>query len=270
MSPEPLSSLAQGIAAAGLDWIVPDWPAPRGVQALVTTRNGGISSGPRATMNLGGHAGDTDDALAENRRRLRGFLPAEPRWLWQVHGTVVAVQRAQRDSLPEVADAAITRERGVVCAVLVADCLPVLFANRHGTAVGAAHAGWRGLAAGVLERTVAAFNSLGVRPGDLVAWLGPAISPAAFEVGAEVRDAFLAHDRRADAHFARGAPGKWNADVYGLARQRLAECGVRKVGGGGFCSKTDTARFYSWRRDPACGRMAALVWLGPDAPAPHV
>ena len=270
MNPDPLSSLAQRIAAAGLDWIVPDWLAPRGVQALVTTRTGGISSGSLATMNLGGHVGDTDEALAENRRRLRVFLPAEPRWLWQVHGTAVAVQNAQRDSIPEVADAAITRERGVVCAVLVADCLPVLFANRRGTAVGVAHAGWRGLAAGVLERTVAGFNSFGVRAGDLVAWLGPGIGPAAFEVDAEVRDAYLAHDRRADAHFARGAPGKWHADLYGLARQRLAEGGVRAVGGGGFCTRTDTTRFYSWRRDRACGRTAALVWLAPDATVPHV
>jgi len=270
VNPAQLPALAQRIAAAGLDWIVPDWPVPLSVHALMTTRHGGVSRGPLATMNLGAHAGDTDDALAENRRRLRSILPAEPRWLSQVHGTAVAVQGAQRDPVPEAADAAITRERGVVCAVLVADCLPVLLADRHGTAVGVAHAGWRGLAAGVLERTVAAFDDIGVRAGDLVAWLGPAIGPAAFEVGAEVRAAFLAHDRRAEAHFASGAPEKWHADLHGLARQRLAECGVSAVGGGGFCTKADDARFYSWRRDRACGRMAALIWLAPDTPAPHV
>ena len=246
------ASLAQRIADAGLDWIVPAWPAPSTVQALVTTRNGGAG-----------------EMVAESHRQLQAFVPAAPRWLRQVHGIDVAVQRAEPDTTPVFADAAITRERGVVCVVEAADCLPVLFADRAGTAVGVAHAGWRGLAAGIVERTVDRFESLGVRADDLVAWLGPAIGPAAFEVGADVRDAFLAHDLRADAHFASGAPGKWHADLCGLARQRLADSGVDGVSGGGFCTMSD-ARFHSWRRDRGGGRMAALAWLAPGASAPHV
>jgi YfiH family protein len=164
----------------------------------------------------------------------------------------------------------VTRERGVVCAVLVADCLPVMFADRRGTAVAVAHAGWRGLAAGVLERTIAAMAGLGVRADDLVAWLGPTIGPDAFEVGADVREAFLFPDRRADAHFTSSAPGKWHADLHGLARQRLEDCGVSAVSGVGFCTKTDATRFFSWRRDRECGRMAALAWLGSEEPARHV
>ena len=155
MASSARSRLAQRIEAAGLDWIVPDWPVPPGVQAVLTTRTGGVSAGALATMNLGKRTGDSDEAVAENRRRLGAFLPAEPRWLHQVHGTAVAVQRAQQDGVAAVADAAVTREPGVVCAVLTADCLPVLLADRRGSVVGVAHAGWRGLAAGVLERTVA-------------------------------------------------------------------------------------------------------------------
>jgi YfiH family protein len=242
VSTVPTSPLAERLPAAGLDWIVPEWTAPSGVAAFVTTRS------------------SASDSRGGIEQRTRGFIPAAPRWLRQVHGIDVAVHRAQDASVPVVADAAITRERGVVCAVEVADCLPVLFADRAGTAVGAAHAGWRGLAAGVLERTVDRFDAGGVRPAELVAWLGPAIGPAAFEVGADVRDAFLAHDPRAEAHFARGAPGKWHADLYALARQRLAERGVDAVSGGGWCTKTDP-RFHSWRRDRGNGRMAALIWL---------
>ena len=260
-------SLAQRVEAAGLDWIVPDWNAPAGVQALLTTRNGGVSTGALATMNLGKGAGDADEAVDENRRRLRAFLPGDPRWLRQVHGTAVAVHGAQRDPGPVIADAAVTRKRGVVCAVMTADCLPVLFADRRGNVVGVAHAGWRGLAAGVLERTVAEMKSLGA--DDLVAWLGPAIGPGAFEVGADVLEAF-ASVPRFSAHFVIGAPGKWHADLYGLARQKLAECGVGTVGGGGFCTRTDAARFYSWRRDRQGGRMAALIWLAPETTGPHV
>ena len=256
--------LAERVAAAGLDWIVPDWPAPQRVHALLTTRNGGVSTGALATMNLGRLADEPSQTLSENRRRLAAFLPAEPRWMHQVHGTAVAVLGATRESTPPVADAAITRKSGVVCAVLTADCLPVLFADRHAKAVGVAHAGWRGMASGVLERTVAELTAVGTRPEDLLAWLGPAIGPAAFEVGADVRDAFVAHDADAAVHFTRGAAGKWHADLYGLARQRLAGCGIDVVGGGGFCTKTDAARFYSWRRDRNGGRIAALVWLAPD------
>lgn len=238
--------LAEQLADAGLDWIVPAWPAPSGVRALLTTRGGGAS-----------------ETRAGIEQRAQAFIPAPPRWVRQVHGTDVAVHLAEAAVAPVVADAAITRERGVVCAVEVADCLPVLFADRAGTAVGVAHAGWRGLAAGVLERTVDRFEAIGVRAADLVAWLGPAIGPAAFEVGADVRDAFLACDPRAGAHFATGAPGKWLADLCGLARQRLAGRGIDDVGGGGWCTKSDH-RFHSWRRDRGNGRMAALAWIAQD------
>ena len=221
-------------------------------------------------MNLGRVDGETEEALCENRRRLAAFLPAEPRWLHQVHGTDVAILTENRTAEPAVADAAVTREPGVVCAVLTADCLPVLFADRHARAVGVAHAGWRGLASGVLERTVVALGAVGARHEDLLAWLGPAIGPAAFEVGADVLDAFVARDPQAAAHFTRGAEGKWLADLYALARQRLAGCGIQVVGGGGFCTKNDAARFFSWRRDRGEGRMAALVWLAPDAATRHV
>jgi YfiH family protein len=180
----------------------------------------------------------------------------------QIHGTRVAIQTAQRDSAPAVADAAITREPGVVCAVLTADCLPVLFADRRGGAVGVAHAGWRGLAAGVLEETIAELGRVGASAENLVAWLGPAIGPAAFEVGADVLEAFCTADPRADAHFVQSSAAKWHADLYGLARQRLAQCGVHAVGGG-FCTMTDATRFFSWRRNREGGRMAALVWLAP-------
>jgi YfiH family protein len=268
-SPPPLS-LAQRIVAVGLDWIVPDWSPPPGVHALFTTRSGGVSTGPRATLNLGAGIGDADDVVAENRCRLLAFCPSPPRWMHQVHGAGVAVHAVKHDPAPAIADAAITRDRGVVCAVLTADCLPVVLADRRGGAVGIAHAGWRGLAAGVLERTVAELGGVGVHTADLVAWLGPAIGPAAFEVGADVREAFLAVDPRADAHFVRSSPARWHADLYGLARQRLAQCGVHSVGGGGFCTMSDATRFFSWRRDREGGRMAALVWLAPDGTSAHV
>ena len=187
--------LASRLAAAGLDWIVPAWPAPAAVGALATTRRGGVSAGPYAAMNLGRSGRDDASALAENRRRLTAFLPSPPVWLDQVHGTAVATLTRESAAMPApVADAAVTRDRGVVCAILTADCLPVLFADGRGTAVGIAHAGWRGLAAGVLEATIAALCDLGVRPDDVLAWLGPAIGPARFEVGADVRDAFCTSD----------------------------------------------------------------------------
>jgi YfiH family protein len=263
------AALAERLAAAGLDWIVPDWAAPHSVGALTTTRSGGVSDGPRSTMDLGG-CSDNIGAPAENRRRLRAFLPAEPRWLWQVHGSAVAVLGADTGTPPPVADAAVTRQPGVICAVRTADCLPVLFADGRGTTVGVAHAGWRGMAEGVLENTVAALENLGVRAEDLLAWLGPAIGPAAFEVGADVHDAFVDRDAADRSCFVRGREGKWQADLYGLARRRLAAAGVGTVGGGGFCTRTDEARFFSWRRERDCGRMATVVWLAPDPVAAHV
>jgi hypothetical protein len=261
-TPPATTVLATRLADNGLDWILPDWPVPGHVRALVTTRSGGVSTGPLAAMNLGGSVRDEVAALAENRRRLASWLPAAPQWLDQVHGAAVAeLTAASANSSGPIADAAVTRERGIVCAVLTADCLPVLFADRDGTAVGVAHAGWRGLAAGVLEATVAALGELGATPQRLVAWLGPAIGPARFEVGADVRDRFCAVDVDAAAHFAPLRPGKWHADLPGLARARLARGGVLRVYGGGLCTHADAARFYSYRRDRDTGRMATVIWL---------
>ena len=242
---------------AAPEFLRPGWPAPARVRAAMTTRAGGVSTGPFASFNLATHVGDDPAAVAENRRRLRDALalPAEPAWLEQVHGARVVL-------LPEPAagpaDAAVTFTAGSVCAVLVADCRPVFLSGRDGDRVGIAHAGWRGLAAGVLEATVAA---LACDPGRLVAWLGPAIGPRAFEVGGEVRDAFLARDAGAAAAFVPGREGRWLADLASLARRRLAAAGVAAVTGGELCTHSDAARFYSYRRDGVTGRMAALAWL---------
>lgn len=222
----------------------------------MTTRAGGVSRPPYDSLNLGDHVGDDPAAVAENRRLLRAHLPAEPKWLKQVHGTAVA--HADALAAAAEADAAVAFRPGTVCAVLTADCLPVLFCDRQGTRVAAAHAGWRGLSAGVLEATVAAMQC---DAGDILAWLGPAIGPQAFEVGGEVREAFVADLPETAAAFAPAGPGKWRADIYRLARLRLARAGVGAVFGGGLCTHTDAERFYSYRRDRVTGRMAALVWL---------
>lgn len=218
--------------------ILADWPAPPRVRALVTTRALG------------------DMKSAESRARLRAHLPADPAWLRQVHG-VTAVD-ASGAAAGTAADASFTTSRNVVCAVMAADCLPVLFAEESGAAVGVAHAGWRGLAAGVIEATVAAMR---VPPSRLLVWLGPAIGPDAYEIGSEVRDAFLARDARAQAAFAPTRPGHWRLDLYAVARQRLAAIGIARVSGGGFCTATDMERFFSYRRDKANERMAAVIWL---------
>jgi YfiH family protein len=241
---------------ADLDFILPDWPAPGTVRAAVSLRSGGASGGPFASLNLGGHVGDDPAAVTENRARLAVSLglPAEPLWLEQVHGSDVASFGGPR---APVADASVALEPGQVCAVLVADCLPVLLADREGTCVAAAHAGWRGLAAGVIEKTVA---SLPVAPDRLVAWLGPAIGPEAFEVGGEVRERFLAADAAAGELFRPSPAGRWLADLFGLARRRLAAAGVKSVHGGGLCTVSDPGRFFSYRRDGMTGRLAALVW----------
>lgn len=239
------------------EFLRPSWPAPAAVRGAMTTRAGGVSQGPYASFNLAGHVGDEAAAVAENRRRLRAALdlPAEPAWLEQVHGIqVVALPGPSQGP----ADAAVTFTPGSVCAVLVADCLPIFIAGRDGRRVGIAHAGWRGLAAGIVEATVAALEC---EPGGLVAWLGPSIGPAAFEVGAEVRDAFTARDAGAAAAFRPGRDGRWFADLPALARRRLAGAGVGAVHGGDHCTLSDPARFYSYRRDGATGRMAALAWL---------
>ena len=239
--------------AAGL--IVADWPAPKNVRALITARAGGVSEGRYATFNLGTRSGDTAAAVVENRARLRKALPADPLWLSQVHGIDVADADSSVSGVE--ADAAVARRANSVCAVLVADCLPVLLADSSGTVVAAAHAGWRGLCAGVIERTVAAMRA---EPESLLAYLGPCIGAAAYEVGTEVRDAFCAADGAATAAFAPRPNGKWLADLPALARQRLERAGVTRVSGGGDCTFSDAARFFSYRRDGATGRMAALIW----------
>jgi hypothetical protein len=243
------------------EFIVPEWPAPPGVRALVTTRGGGVSRGAYASLNLGDHVGDDAQAVACNRALLRQHLPAEPRWLRQVHGTRCVV--AEEAAGNEEADAAASFRPGTVCSVLTADCLPVLFCDVGGTVVAAAHAGWRGLAAGVLEATVTAMRRA---PAAILAWLGPAIGPRAFEVGDEVRAAFVARDAAAAAAFVPHGTGKWLCDIYALARLRLAALGVRRVASADFCTVSDRDRFYSYRRDGTTGRMASLIWLeGPGA-----
>lgn len=239
-----------------LELIQPDWPAPGGVRALSTTRHGGVSLEPWSSFNLGDHVGDDPLAVQANRRRLRQLLPDEPRWLQQVHG--VACVDAARIAAGATADAAFSRQRGVVCAVMTADCLPVLLCDDQATVVGIAHAGWRGLAAGVIESTLAAMAVPGER---LMAWLGPAIGPRAFEVGGEVRAAFIAIDGAASAAFTPAAEGKWLCDIYRLARQRLAAHGIRRVTGADFCTASEPRRFFSYRRDGVSGRMASLIWL---------
>ncbi len=237
-------------------WIVPDWPAPRGVRALITTRAGGVSRGPFAGLNLGLRSGDAIEDVTRNRASLRQQLPANPQWLRQVHGTSV-VEAGATEQSPE-ADAVFARLSGAVCAVLTADCLPVLLCDEGGSVVAAAHAGWRGLCAGVIEQTLRAMDR---SPAALLAYLGPAIGPAAYEVGAEVRQAFLAADPEAEGAFAPGKPGKFYADLYALARQRLARSGVQRIYGGAYCTFTERERFYSYRRDGATGRMASLIWM---------
>jgi YfiH family protein len=238
------------------DWIVPDWPAPERVRALITTRSGGGSVGPYASMNLGLRVGDDPAVVDANRRFLQRFLPGEPKWLNQVHGT--AVVAAETIVHPVEADASVATSLGCVCAIMVADCLPILLANHGGSVVAAAHAGWRGLAGGVIENTI---QALGTPPRNLLAYLGPAIGPSAFEVGDEVRAAFVAIDPGARYAFRPHKPGKWLADLFALARQRLASAGVLNVYGGGQCTYSDAAHFFSHRRDKVSGRMAALIWL---------
>jgi YfiH family protein len=237
------------------DWIVPDWPAPANVRAFITTRAGGVSEGPYASLNLGLRTDDDPRATAANRERLCAALPQQPQWLRQVHGS--SVVEVDGLATAPVADASIARRPETVCAVLVADCVPVLLADRQGTTVAIAHAGWRGLAAGVIENTV---DRMAADPRKLLAYLGPGIGPRAFEVGADVRDAFLAGDAQAETAFRPHAPGKWLADLFLLARRRLARAGVNAVYGGGLCTYSDAQRFFSHRRERVTGRMAAVIW----------
>lgn len=245
-----------------MEWIAADWPAPDGVVAGCSLRQGGVSQGKYASLNLAAHVADDEAAVLENRRRLKTQcgLPAEPRWLSQVHGTNVALE--PDSGLLTRADAAFTGNPDVVCAVLTADCLPVLITSADGGELAAAHAGWRGLNAGVIEATVSQFR---VSPGNLLVWLGPAISQTAFEVGDEVRAAFVANDAAAADCFVENQRGRWQADLYALARQRLARVGIKQVFGGSFCTYADPGRFYSYRRDGECGRMASFIYSAAQA-----
>jgi len=238
--------------------IVPEWPLPPGVVACSSTRIGGISSGPYASLNLGAHCGDNLDDVEENRRRLfaDARMPSAPVWLEQVHGEAVLRLRDEPYASKR-ADASWSDTPGLVCAVMTADCLPVLFCNQAGSEVAAAHAGWRGLCGGVLEQTVAHFKD---RPENIMAWLGPAIGPQAFEVGNDVRDAFIAKDNSAERAF-RPVGEKYFADIYQLARQRLNNAGVTKIYGGDRCTFTEKRDFFSYRRDRITGRMASFIWL---------
>lgn len=239
-----------------LELITPDWPAPKPVRAVTSTRIGGVSLPPFDSLNLGDHVGDNVNVVAENRRRLRDglSLPADPKWLSQVHGTSCCDAAIIRGGVE--ADAQFTDQSGVVCAVLTADCLPLLLCDRDGQHVAAVHAGWRGLLDGVIENSVKAMGG-----SELIAWMGPAIGPEAFEVGDEVRAAFVSRDAAAQKAFVSLDDGKWLADLYQLARQRLNACGVTSVSGGEYCTFSDRRRFYSYRRDGQTGRMASLIWL---------
>lgn len=246
------------------DWIVPDWPAPPGVRAVCTTRAGGVSVGPYASLNLGERVNDVPADVAANRERLAQAIGARPVFLRQVHGTEVAVLD-QATVTDTEADAASTTQAGLACTVMVADCLPVLFTDAQGRRVAAAHAGWRGLAGGVLARTVQSFDDDQGRHDELMAWLGPCIGPEVFEVGEEVKAQFEAVDAAAASCFKPGAaPGKWLADLPGLARQRLQALGVRQVHGNdgsrAWCTVSNPSRFFSYRRERVGGRLAALVW----------
>ena len=237
------------------DWITPDWPAPRRVRALITTRAGGVSSGKFASLNLSARVGDDPQCVARNRAILRACLPAEPAWVKQVHGT--AVIEAARARPEAEADGIVTQDTGTVCAVMTADCLPVLLSDRAGGSVGIAHAGWRGLAGGVVEKVVQAMD---VPPRELIAYIGPGIGARRYEVGEDVHKAFVEKNPAAATSFVPRSNGTYLVDLYELARQRLGAAGVAEVHGGGFCTATEE-RFFSFRRDRTTGRMASLIWL---------
>jgi YfiH family protein len=237
------------------DWITPDWPAPRRVRALITTRAGGVSSGKFASLNLSARVGDDPQCVARNRAILRACLPADPAWVKQVHGT--AVIEAARATPEAEADGIVTQDTGTVCAVMTADCLPVLLSDRAGKSVGIAHAGWRGLAGGVVEKVV---RGMDVPPQELIAYIGPGIGARRYEVGEDVHRAFVGADPAAATSFAPGQNGTYLVDLYEIARQRLAAAGVAEVHGGEFCTATEE-RFFSFRRDQTTGRMASLIWL---------
>ncbi len=250
------------MAATGIELIRPDWPAPAHVQAVATTRAGGFSNGPYASLNLGTHVGDDPVTVERNRNALGCALGIRtaPCWLDQVHGTRVVDTASVTPSVtkPAAADASIASVAGTTCAIMTADCLPVLFTDRAGGHVAAAHGGWRGLIGGILENTVGAFVARGVQPDELIAWLGPAIGPAAYEVDAAVVKMLHGDDRAA---LTPTDPEHWQLDLYALARLRLVACGVDAVFGGGFCTFSEPERFFSYRRDGVCGRQATVIWI---------
>lgn len=240
-------------------WLLPDWPTPANIHARITTRQTpGSSLPPREHCNLGNRCGDDEAAVAHNRASLieRLQLPSTPLWLRQVHGTRVVDADACAVSDEPEADAAVTRQAGSVLAILTADCLPILFCTTDGSRIAAAHAGWRGLASGVLEATVAALDA---EPSRILAWLGPSIGAASYEIGEEVRQAFIDHDADSATAFTATRRGHWLCDLDALARRRLAAIGVTRISGGGFDTRLDP-RFFSFRRDPQCGRFASLIW----------
>ena len=242
------------------DLIIPNWPAPKNVYALQTTRDGGASHAPFNSLNFGSHVNDNPQHVAQNRQLLNQFLPNEPVWLNQIHGINV-VDAADTDCLPD-ADASYTSRKNVVCVTMTADCLPILLCDQAGTAVASIHAGWRSLCDGVIETTV---KQMPVESNQLMAWLGPAIGPNAFEVGTEVRTQFIAKDAQAELAFKKHGENqeqdKWLADIYKIATQRLNNLGITQIYGGGECTYTDKEKFFSFRRDGQTGRMATLIWL---------
>jgi polyphenol oxidase len=246
--------------SSGVTFLTPDWPAPRNVHAAFSLREAGVSEAPFDSLNIGVHVGDDPVRVEENRRLIEAALalPTRPRWLTQVHGTQVLDEDQAALGASAGADAIVVRHPGTVAVIQVADCLPVLLAAADGRAVAAAHAGWRGLAAGVLEATL---GRLAQPSGEVMAWLGPAIGPEHFEVGDEVRAAFLQHGPDAARAFAKNARGRWQCDLVRLARQRLQVLGVREVYGGRWCTFADRTRFFSYRREGRCGRMGAFIWL---------
>ena len=239
-----------------IEVIRPDWSAPASVHAFTTTRRSGFSEGAWGSLNLGMHCGDNPQHVEKNHRLLSGLLPSEPRWINQVHGTRAVSWDQAKDTMTG-ADAIFSNQAGQVCAVLTADCLPVLFCNRSGTCVAVAHAGWRGLAAGVLEATVLAMDC---NPLDLMAWLGPAIGPKTFEVGKDVYDSFIGSNSESAIAFTKHGD-RWLADLYQLARQALNRAGVERVTGGQHCTHSESNRFFSYRRDGVTGRMASIIWF---------
>ena len=250
-------ALGLGTAQADEIFLHADWPAPANVRTLISTRRGGVSLPPFDSMNLGAHVGDNMLHVAQNRRRLRNALPAEPAWLNQTHSTTVVAASQVSDSPPD-ADASFTHSPNSVCVVMTADCLPVLLTDRQGSVVAAAHAGWRGLCHGILENTI---EQMAVTPLEIMAWLGPAIGPDAFEVGAEVRAAFIDQLPQAIDAFQPIDNDKYLADIYLLARQRLQHIGVSQIYGGEYCTVLERERFFSYRRDHQTGRMASCIWL---------